>query len=185
MYVPCSANTLPTNTICVHPENKEEHCPITFIDVIYEPVDYGLSDLEFTLTNGTDSIETLSNGTAQFSVSISEPGNLTYSEDLKFVFNKDTDSLPITRTLIEGSFPCLNSPGFRIPTSGFKTLEVENELYTDCNVNQTNGSEILDDRYRLLNITTTELELQEESGVIAALSNLPAYANIEELMYTR
>ena len=37
VYVPCTNQTSPENTICVHPENMEEHCPITFIDVIYEP----------------------------------------------------------------------------------------------------------------------------------------------------
>ena len=34
VYVPCSDMTSPENTICVHPENREEHCPITFIDVV-------------------------------------------------------------------------------------------------------------------------------------------------------
>ena len=36
VYEPCSNNTSPENTICVHPENSEENCPITYLDVVYE-----------------------------------------------------------------------------------------------------------------------------------------------------
>ena len=38
VYVPCSDKTSPQNTVCVHPEYAEEHCPITFLGVeIVEP----------------------------------------------------------------------------------------------------------------------------------------------------
>ena len=39
IYIPCSRNTSPHNTVCVHPEYKDNHCPITFLDVeVVEPI---------------------------------------------------------------------------------------------------------------------------------------------------
>ena len=51
-------------------------------------------------------------------IDVDSSGNsdhLIYSENLRFVYDKNTDSLPITRTLISNGLPCANSPGFRIP----------------------------------------------------------------------
>ena len=54
VYEPCSQNTLPENTICVHRENKEEHCPITNISVLYDPHEAVINQTANTNTSRVD-----------------------------------------------------------------------------------------------------------------------------------
>ena len=198
VYVPCSNETSPEHTICVHPENMEEHCPITFIDVVYEPEQLAINESDTTLNSTIPANTTINdnntiaeagnstisdeNTTTQVNATIIEisekstdvnetiseaevSASLIYANNMKFVFDKHTDSLPITRTLVDSGLPCLNSPGFIMPSSGYETIDVELDVYTNCGENSPEGK-VLDDRYKKLNISTSEYEMQEEYGII-------------------
>ena len=91
-----------------------------------------------------------------------------YSENLRFVFDKHTDNLPITRTLIDSGLPCLTSPGFNIPEENFSKIDIELDMYNECT-----SQSIRDDRYKKLNITTTEYEMQDYYGILNKLALLP------------
>ena len=120
----------------------EEHCPITFIDVIYDPqpeiVDEPITsnvtntgpNITTEVSNSTESVqvdEITENDTATES-----DRSLLYSENLRFVFDKHTDNLPITRTLIDSGLPCLTSPGFNIPDENFSKIDIELDMYNEC-----------------------------------------------------
>ena len=86
VYEPCSEETSPENTICVHPENRDSHCPITFIDVVYEPP----GPLRYQNQNETASADLEESTSLDDSTASSElnetaadaSNNLTYSEVL-------------------------------------------------------------------------------------------------------
>ena len=53
-------------------------------------------------------------------------------------------------------------------------LEVEREKYTNC--------EEIDDRFKKYEMSITEYDLQESSGVLESLELLPKYGNSVELL---
>lgn len=190
IYIPCSQNTSPHNTICVHPEYKESHCPITSLDVevvdasvyesltepaIVEPLQQDDNEeVDKNQRNNTTN-STLNQTLSADEVSIAH----FYNETLRFVFSKDVDSLPITRTELSDGLPCVKQPGYRTRKEAKQRLEIERDVYSRC-VPLEDGSKSVDDRYTNLQIATTEYELQVQANVIQTLRGLPRYENYVE-----
>ena len=65
-------------------------------------------------------------------VNITPPDPYLYNQDLRFVFSKDTDNLPITRTELSSGLPCVSDPGFRTQKNNKQKLEIERDVYSIC-----------------------------------------------------
>ena len=81
-----------------------------------------------------------------------DPTNVTkidphlFNETLKFVFSKDIDSLPITRTELSDGLPCVKEPGYRTKKDKKQRLEIERSVYSRCTPSD-DGTKSIDDRY--------------------------------------
>ena len=101
-------------------------CPITFLAIVNKNELTGL-DSRFSELKG-----------ANYELS-------DFSETKAILYSKDTDTLPISRTILELDTPCTDSSVYQIPDyTYFYQLEVEVDEYADCTE--------IDDRYMELDI---------------------------------
>jgi hypothetical protein len=148
-FVACSTATSLENTICVN-KSKTADCPITFAKFVT------VADAAATYSDTAYTVQEV-------------------DKEYKFVTSKTKgDNLPLTSFKIEEK-PCLNNKDTsRATTSTFYPLENDRNAANCSIVDQFN--ERYDTRYVNMGIKVSEYDVQDESGVLDDLEDLPNYS---------
>ena len=157
-FVACSADTSDENTICVASNKKATDCPLTFVKFVR-------ADEYTTTIYPTDDYE------AQL---VPDENFSDYDHYLVTSTTKG-DNLPLTSFKIENK-PCLDQNDVsRTSNAKFYPLEHDRENEDCREIDQF--SERYDSRYIDLGLKISEYDVQEESGVLGTLRDLPIFSD--------